>query len=382
MAKKFDFVVIGGGLVGCMACLSISGSNKSVCLIEKNKFNKIISSNYSPLSLSINSVNFLKEKNIWDESLLKSNVIKSLYIKLFNSFNTIKISSGDVNLESLGNIVDKALFLSHLRNLCKKNVNIEIIDNIEVDIDNTKSSSEIILPNGYGAVDYSHLIITDGANSKFAKKLNFAGTDINYEQTSFIFNGEYKSMEKSASQIFTNKGVFAVLPGDEDKKSIVATIHNKFINNFNFESNNVDEKMLQRELEPYVKDLKNLELIYKHPLNTVRLNQWYSKNVLLLGNSSQLLHPFGAQGFNFALDCIKKLDLEWEYFSSENEFGGQVTNIITNKRDELFKTIDLTSLLLMKNDILALISSSLIVKALNSSSTLKNSFIKKILNTQ
>ena len=124
MAKKFDFIVIGGGLVGCMTCLSISNSNKSVCLIEKNKFNKIISNDYSPLSLSINSVNFLKDKNIWDASLFKSSPIKSLYIKLFNSFNTIKISSSDINLESLGNIVDKASLLSHLRDLCNKNENI------------------------------------------------------------------------------------------------------------------------------------------------------------------------------------------------------------------------------------------------------------------
>ena len=99
MAKRYDFVVIGGGLVGCMVCLSISSKNKSVCLIEKNSINKIISDDYSPLSLSINSVNFLKEKNIWDENLIKSNLIESLYIKLFNSFNTIKISTSDIILE-------------------------------------------------------------------------------------------------------------------------------------------------------------------------------------------------------------------------------------------------------------------------------------------
>ena len=381
MAKKFDFIVIGGGLVGCMACLSISNSNKSVCLIEKNKFNKIVSNDYSPLSLSINSINFLKDKNIWDASLFKSSPIISLYIKLFNSFNTIKISSSDINLESLGNIVDKASLLSHLRDLCKKNENIEIIDNIEADIDTEELPSKIILPNTSETIGFSKLIITDGANSKFAEKLNFANSNINYEQTSFIFNGEYESMEKSAAQIFTDKGVFAVLPGDKKTKSIVATIHNKFINNFNFESNNVDEELLVRELLPYVKDLKNLKLIYKHPLNTVRLNKWFSKNILLLGNSSQLLHPFGAQGFNFALDCIKKLDSEWEKFSAENEFSEQVINNISNQRDALFKSIDLTSLLLMKNNILAMISSSLIAKSLNSSSTLKNQFIKKILNT-
>ena len=161
MAKKFDFIVIGGGLVGCMTCLSISNSNKSVCLIEKNKFNKIISNDYSPLSLSINSVNFLKDKNIWDASLFKSSPIKSLYIKLFNSFNTIKISSSDINLESLGNIVDKASLLSHLRDLCNKNENIEIIDNIEADIDSAESPSKIILPNTSATIGFSKLIITD-----------------------------------------------------------------------------------------------------------------------------------------------------------------------------------------------------------------------------
>ena len=66
MAKRYDFVVIGGGLAGCMVCLSISSKNKSVCLIEKNRISKIISDDYSPLSLSIDSINFLKEKNIWD----------------------------------------------------------------------------------------------------------------------------------------------------------------------------------------------------------------------------------------------------------------------------------------------------------------------------
>ncbi len=380
MAKKFDFIVIGGGLVGCMTCLSLISNNKSVCLIEKNNLNKIITDDYSPLSLSINSVNFLKEKNIWDDRLFKSNPIQSLYIKLFNSFNIIKISSNDMNLESIGNVIDKASLLSHLRSLCIKGKNIKIIDNIEVDIDDTESPSKIILPNTSETIDFDQLIITDGANSKFAKKLNFTFKDINYEQTSFIFNGEYESLEASAAQIFTTKGVFAVLPGNKSKKSIVATIYNKFINDFNFESNNVDEKTLEAELLPYVKNLKNIKLIYKHPLNTARTNQWFSKNVLLLGNSSQLLHPFGAQGFNFALDCIKKLDSEWENFSIQKQPSENVINNITFTRNKLFKGIDLTSSLLMKNSSLSILSSSLIATALNSSSTLKNQFIKKILN--
>ena len=381
MAKRYDFVVIGGGLAGCMVCLSISSKNKSVCLIEKNRISKIISDDYSPLSLSINSVNFLKEKNIWDENLIKSNLIESLYIKLFNSFNTIKISTSDINLESIGQVVDKVSFLSHLRNLCKKNKNIDVLDNTELDINQMESLSKIYLPNESEAIDFGQLIVTDGTNSKFAEKLNIPYKNINYDQTSYIFNGEYDSMEKSAAQIFTDKGVFAVLPGHGNKKSIVATVHNKFIDDFKFESNTINENLLERQLLPYVKNLKNLKLIYKHPLNTVRLDNWFFKKTLFLGNSSQLLHPFGAQGFNFALDCIKKLDTQWEYLSSNDKSTEHVINNITKKRNELFNGIDLTSSLLMKNNILAAISSSFIAKTLNLSTTVKNFFIKRILNT-
>ena len=381
MAKRYDFVVIGGGLVGCMVCLSISSKNKSVCLIEKNSINKIISDDYSPLSLSINSVNFLKEKNIWDENLIKSNLIESLYIKLFNSFNTIKISTSDINLESIGEVVDKVSFLSHLRNLCKKKKNIDVMDNTELDINQLESLSKIYLPNESKALDFGQLIVTDGTNSKFAEKLNIPYKNINYDQTSYIFNSEYDSMEKSAAQIFTDKGVFAVLPGNGNKKSIVATIHNKFIDDFKFESNTVNKNLLERQLLPYIKNLKNLKLIYKHPLNTARLDNWFFKGTLFLGNSSQLLHPFGAQGFNFALDCIKKLDTQWEYLSINDKSTEHVINNITKKRNELFNGIDLTSSLLMKNNILAAISSSFIAKTLNLSTTVKNFFIKRILNT-
>ena len=381
MAKKYDFVVIGGGLVGCMASLSISSKNKSVCLIEKNKINKIITDDYSPLSLSINSVNFLKEKNIWDENLIKSNLIESLYIKLFNSFNTIKISTSDINFESIGQVVDKASFLSYLRNLSKKNKNIDVIDNTELDMKQLESLSKIYLPNESEAIDFGQLIVTDGAHSKFAEKLNIPYKNINYDQTSYIFNGEYDSMEKSAAQIFTDKGVFAVLPGNGNKKSIVATIHNQFIDDFKFESNTVNENLLERQLLPYVKNLKNLKLVYKHPLNTARLDNWFFKETLFLGNSSQLLHPFGAQGFNFALDCIKKLDTQWRYLSINDKSTEHVINNITKKRHELFNGIDLTSSLLMKNNIVAAISSSFIAKTLNLSTTIKNFFIKRILNT-
>jgi thioredoxin reductase len=98
MAASKDIVIIGGGLVGCLIGLSIADKDNKVVLIEKKKFNKILSENFSPLSLTANTVNYLKTKKIWNSENLKNTPIYNLDIKLFNSFNTIKISSDELEI--------------------------------------------------------------------------------------------------------------------------------------------------------------------------------------------------------------------------------------------------------------------------------------------
>ena len=139
MLKKFDFLVNGGGLVGCLTSLVLSKKNYSVCLIEKNNFKNTISDSYLPLSLTISSVEFLKQNKAWDSEIIKSHEIKKLNIKLFNSFNTVKLSSTDIGSSSLGSVIDKSCFLSFLRDLCLRDKNINIIDNDIISFDDLTS---------------------------------------------------------------------------------------------------------------------------------------------------------------------------------------------------------------------------------------------------
>jgi 2-octaprenyl-6-methoxyphenol hydroxylase len=377
MGGSKDTAIIGGGLVGCLIGLSIADKDNRVFLIEKKKFNKIISDNFSPLSLSANTVDYLKTKKIWDPKNLKNTTINNLDVKLFNSFNTIKISSDELEIPELGQVVDKATLLSHLRALCMNNKNIEIIDNLDVELDS--DNSKIILKDK-SSIKYKQLFITDGANSKFVKQFDILTEKISYNQTSFILNCNYDTSENTAVQIFSKKGVFAILPGHKKVKSIVATIHNKYINSYNFESSSFNKSLLQKDLLPYARDLHNPKLVYSHPLDTSRLDKWHIKNIIFLGNSSQLLHPFGAQGFNFSVDCIKKIDSVKTELLVGGELNKHVKTEIINRRHNLFLGIDITSLLLMKDSLLGHISSTFLAGFINNSSTLKKRFIKRILN--
>ena len=380
MAKKYDYIIIGGGLVGSLVSLVLSEHSKSVCLIEKYKYNNLTTDSYSPLSLTFNSVEFLKEKNLWDEKYFKSRNIDKLKIKLFNSFNTIDLDCKELNIKYLGSVVEKASFLSYLRDLCNQNENISIFDEVDAKLNDVDRPTKIIFSKSSKTLEFNKLIVTDGSDSKFAKHLKIDSTHIDYDQTSYIFNAQYDSSTETAYQIFSTKGVFAILPGSGKNRSIVATLHNKYIDDFEFESNDMNISLLERELQPHLKNLTNLKLVYNHPLNTTRLNSWTMNNIIFLGNSSQLLHPFGAQGFNFALNCIKTIDSHISELFINGEVNQDVKNLIQKKREILFKSIDLTSLALMKNDIMSNISSLVFSKSLNSSQTLKRKFLRRILS--
>ena len=124
MPKKNDFIIVGGGLVGCLTSLILSKKNYTICLVEKKTFKHIISDDFTPLSLTINTIQLLKKNNLWNSSYIKASEIKELTVKLFNSFNVVRFYSDDLYREQLGSVVDKSSFLSYLIDQCKKSKNI------------------------------------------------------------------------------------------------------------------------------------------------------------------------------------------------------------------------------------------------------------------
>ena len=379
MPKKNDFIIVGGGLVGCLASLILSKKNYTTCLVEKKTFKHIISDDFTPLSLTTNTIQFLKKYNLWDSSYIKASEIKELTVKLFNSFNVVRFFSDDIYREELGSVVDKSSFLSYLIDQCKKNKNINIVDDADTYIHNVTSPIKLSQTQSKSTINGDYLIITDGANSQFAKNLDMESLTFDYGQTSYIFNTNYQHLSKGAFQIFSKKGIFAILPCNDNSVSIVASIYNEFIDDFAFESEDSNFDLLEMELAPYLRGIDKPKLIYKYPLNASRLIVWSKQNVIFLGNSSQLIHPFGAQGFNFAADCIKVISDKSEDLLLDSEFNPEILNIINKKRNALLKRVDFTSSTLMRNSISANVYSSVFSRTINLSSTLRRSFLKKIV---
>ena len=259
---------------------------------RKKAFKHIISDDFTPLSLTINTIRFLKKFNLWDSSYIKASEIKELTVKLFNSFNVVRFCSDDLYSEELGSVVDKSSFLSYLIDQCKKSKNINIVDEADTYIDSVTSPIKLSQTKSKSTIIGDFLIVTDGANSQFAKNLDMESLSFDYGQTSYMFNTNYQYLSKGAFQIFSKKGIFAILPLNDNSVSIVASIYNEFIDDFAFESQNANFDLLEMELTPYLRGIDKPKLIYKYPLNTSKLVSWSKQNVIFLGNSSHTMMKF------------------------------------------------------------------------------------------
>jgi len=378
MSNNYDFVVSGAGLIGSITALQLSQKGYSCCLIEKNSLpEKGSCDNFSPLSLNYRSYLILKNYGLWDEISTYAHPIEEISLKSFNSLNRLSFNSKDIGLNVLGFVVDRRSLLSTFHKALAKRSNVKIIQNnsitnIEVSIENEKLFNLYLESNE--TLEPRFLIVSEGVDSKIKNILKIDSKIIDYSQTSYVFNAKASFKKNTAIQIFNKYGIFAGIPSDKNNFNLILSINSNYKDKI-FENESPNINLLKSIFRGYVDNLHDLSFVSKYELVTSRANEIIKDNILLLGNSSQLLHPIGAQGFNLALrnvdDMINCILTDYSFKS--------LYSSIKSDRDSTFSNVDFATNILASNKIPSRILSLLAFNLLKSSSFIKSKFMESIL---
>ena len=114
----------------------------------------------------------------------------------------------------------------------------------------------------------------------------------------------------------------------------------------------------------------------QYDLVTSRSKDVSAGKIIFLGNSSQLLHPVGAQGFNLA---IRNIDSLMNFIDKGKLDITSLTNEINSLRESVFNNIDLATNILGGDKLPSKVMSFFIINLLKSSKSMKNTFLKNIL---
>ena len=377
MNKKYDFMISGAGLVGALTAMQLSKNGYSCCLLEKKNLCKTNAYNdYAPLSLNYRSFLILKNFGLWHLIKDYAYPIKKLQIKSFNSLNRLSFKSNDIGLDVLGYVVDRRLLLATFIEVIRKESKINIIENdhildLETKKDSIYTKSHLISKE---VIQSKYIIVSDGADSKIKNILNIESEIIDYSQSSYTYNAKGSFVNNSALQIFNKYGIFAAIPYGKDSINLVLSINNKYEDKF-FSDGEVNIDILDNIFKGYVKKIYDLNFVSKYPLITTRANQVIKDNIILLGNSSQLLHPVGAQGFNLALRNINSFI---KNTNKETSFDNLLEHINID-RESVFSSIDFATNIFAKNRVPSKILTFAACNLIKSSPSLQLKFLEKIL---
>lgn len=319
--KKFDIVIVGGGLSGCLSALAfaqLSNENNqplSIAVVESNPVLENVELNFDSrvLALSHGSAQYLNSLGIWSAIKPHASPIETIHISDKGAYGKARIYANEHDVDALGYVVEMSILGNALVQALKAFSHIswytpERVENIQwfqSHVDISLSSEKCLQAN--------LLLACDGGQSKCRQFANIDNTEKSYQQSAVIANIKMaKPHQNIAYERFTKTGPLAMLPlaegrGESAKCSLVWTLTPEQADQIMALSDKEFSKALFREFGSWLGEVEQVGQRAKYPLSLVKAQEQVYHRMVLVGNASHTIHPIAGQGFNLGLRDVSQL---------------------------------------------------------------------------
>ena len=364
-------IISGSGVIGNYISLRLKKNNIPSLIIEKLSNSSNQEQSIRTVTLNSYSMALLKDMNIE----VKNQPVTKISVRDGEGSGAIDFDAKDINEKNLSYVVMFDELKNKLSCHNKENTffNAEIN---EINFQEDNNSTEVILIDGKKFTT-NIVAACDGRSSKVAKLSLLKSFNSNYEQVAFTFLVKAENYDESiAKQIFSERGIFALMPSPKDNNmTVVWSVKNKDLekkDSTDYVNENLSyfEKKLNTKLE-ITSSILNFNLSKHYYKNYV------NKTIVLLGDSAHSIHPLAGQGINLG---FADADIFCEEIIDNYKKGSNLSEKIALKRYEIRrKSLNLVMLKSMDFFVHLFGNENLYLKLIRNwglSSVNKNKFLK------
>ena len=297
---NYDFLVVGAGLIGSLAALSLYKNNFRVLVIDKEKK---IQNDKRTLAVNANSKEFLRNLGIWSNLKSQPQSIDKIIIKDYINSSPLIFENAS---EPMGSVILNSEMLKTVREKLK---DLKILKtNVTINFDSLLPNKAILINRTYYL--FKQIVISVGKNNI----LNSNHKSIKFDQghNSFVgFFDHQNNHQNYAYEIFKPDGPLAVLPApsnNKKKSTFIFSTKNK-ITPLQIQS------LIKKEFKKSHGNIYFDKSIYKFPISPYLRKE--NKDFIYIGDSLKSIHPVAGQGWNLGVKDIQKLILLSKNYSLE-----------------------------------------------------------------
>ncbi len=313
MRYQVDYCVFGGGMVGAACALGLANLGYKVIVIEPNRpddFDPISAPDLRVSALNRYTQNLLHSFGVWEDVLaMRAKQYKRLSV--WEDINKpLHFQADEIGEQYLGYFVENRILQLALLNKLDE----EFADSVTViyqsperiELDKAEEGGLISLSDG-NEVFAQTFVAADGGFSQLRSAVNIGTTAWQYQQNANVLLVKMAhDFEAATWQQFTPKGPIAFLPLFDNYASLVWYGDKALTDTL--------KKASSKECEAKVKAvfpaiLGDFELIDRtsFPLRRMHANQYWRKNVVLVGDAAHQINPLAGQGVNLGFKDVGAL---------------------------------------------------------------------------